>query len=256
MKLRASKPDYFLIARDAPHKTHRHVADETYKANRPSAPDELKRQIGQTKELVSQLWVHADEIPGYEADDIIATVAKKFSADSDLVIEIESSDKDLKQLLSDNVFCVDSLRNYRVDQQAFEEEFDFAPRSMLDYLALVGDASDNVKGVPGIGKVGAQKLIAQYGTLEKLYDHLDDITGATQQKLRDGRESAFHSKMMIQLMDVPEIGHKSIDDYQLDIDFDRFRTILIDQWWFTSAHKAIDELRRARVMPEQTSLFG
>ncbi len=256
MKLWASKPDYFVIARDAPQKTHRHEAYAEYKANRPSAPQELKRQIGQTKELIAQLGIHTEEIPGYEADDIIATIAKKFGDEKDLMVEIESSDKDLKQLITDNIICIDSLRDYRTDAASFVAEHGFPPTSMLDYLSLVGDASDNVPGVSWIGKVGAQKLIAEYTTLENIYDNIDDISGWTQQKLIDGKESAFHSKMLIQLMDVPDMEGKVLKDYMLDLDFDRFRTVMIDQRWFTSARKAIDELRLQRVMPEQTSLFG
>jgi DNA polymerase-1 len=127
---------------------------------------------------------------------------------------------------------------------------------MLDYLALMGDSSDNIPWVSGIGKVWAQKLIAQYHTLENMYEHIDEITGSTQKKLIEWKEAAFNSKMLVQLMYIPDMEQKSLEEYKLHVDFNRFRTILIDQRWFTSAHKAIDELRRQWIMPEQTSLFG
>jgi DNA polymerase-1 len=148
---------------------------------------------------------------------------------TDLHIEIESADKDLKQLITNNVTCINSMRDYRSTPESFRIEFDFEPASMLDYLALTGDASDNVPGVMGIGKVGAQKLIAQYHTLENMYEHIDEITGATQRKLIEGKEAAFHSKMLIQLMYIPDMEQKSLEEYKLHVDFDRFRTILIDQ---------------------------
>jgi len=119
-KILASKPDYFLIARDAPHKTLRHEAFEDYKGKRPPLPDDFKRQIRQTKELVKELNINSAEIPGYEADDIIATLAmqcKKFSQ-----VSIMSSDKDLKILLDECVVCSDPLKETLTTKDSFINE--------------------------------------------------------------------------------------------------------------------------------------
>ena len=149
-KLRQTKPDYFVIAWDAPVKTVRKEMDENYKANRTKMPDEFKRQMGMIKELVGQLAIPAEEIPGFEADDIIGTIASQVSDPNTLGVQIVSSDKDLKQLVKTwEVTMFDAMKNFTTTQKNFIEEYGFHPALMIDYLAIVGDSADNIKGIPG-----------------------------------------------------------------------------------------------------------
>lgn len=196
------KPDHFVIARDAGMETVRRQNFAEYKANRPSAPDDLKRQIGATQSLVEELGLPSYKVPGYEADDIIYTIARDRAALGDQVT-IVSSDKDLKQLISDNICTLDTMKKLRTDPKSFREEFGFEPALMLDYLSLIGDTSDNIPGVTGIGPKTATKLIQEYRTVENIYDNLDTIGGATAEKLRTGHESAILSKRLITLLETP-----------------------------------------------------
>lgn len=144
IKLFMDKPDYLVIAWDAPTKTIRHEMDETYKANRPAVDPDLKRQIPYTQEIVAQLQIPSIQIPGFEADDIIATLARTYKKEEHMQVVVVSSDKDLKQLIDDNVICRDAMKNMDTTKQLFIQEYGFEPEYMLDYLSLIGDSSDNI----------------------------------------------------------------------------------------------------------------
>lgn len=147
MKILAEKPDYFMIAWDSPVKTHRHEAYPEYKANRKKMEDDFKDQIPLVQSIVQELGLPSMVAPGYEADDILASFALKYKDEPRLSLDIYSGDKDLKQLLSQNVFCIDPMKNVVTTPQTFFQEFGFPPHHIVDYLSLLGDASDNVKGV-------------------------------------------------------------------------------------------------------------
>ena len=144
-KIFQEKPDYLVITRDAPVKTIRHETFPEYKANRKKMDDDFKHQIPVTKQIVEELGIPFMTVDGYEADDIIASLVRKYKDENDIIIDIYSSDKDLKQLLERNVFEVDPIKGTRTDTKLFMQEFLFEPQYILDYLALIGDSSDNVK---------------------------------------------------------------------------------------------------------------
>jgi DNA polymerase I len=137
LKILAEKPDYFVITWDSPVKTHRHESFPEYKANRKKMEDDFKQQIPFTQKMVEDMGLPNLVFPGYEADDIIATLISLYKTEPELVVDIYSSDKDLKQLLDHNIFCVDPMKNKRIDVKQFKQEFLFAPNLMLDYLSLV-----------------------------------------------------------------------------------------------------------------------
>ncbi|HOG15347.1 MAG TPA: 5'-3' exonuclease H3TH domain-containing protein [Candidatus Absconditabacterales bacterium] len=255
LKLFHDKPDYFVIARDDPTKTHRHEIYPEYKANRVKAPDDFKAQIPIVQELVNKLNIPNLIIPGYEADDIIASIVKKHNEDSEILFNIFSADKDLKQLLNDNVIFTDPSKGTPYKTKDFIQEFLFQPENILDYLALIGDSADNIKGVPGIGPKGAGTLIQKYQNIENIYQHIDEISGGIKEKLLDGKEEAFKSKDLISLLDVPEVNTIGIEDYRFDIDFNKYNEILVKEQNFVSMEKAIKELKNKFQMPQQTSLF-
>ena len=249
------KPDYFVLAWDAPHKTVRHEQYTEYKANRPTQPDDFKFQIWLTKNIVDQLNINYQEIPGYEADDIIATLARRWSQDG-LQVTIMTSDKDLKSLLDENICCVDPMKWLTHTAKSFVDERGFEPIHMIDYLALIGDASDNIPGVKGIGPKGAIGLIQKYHTLENIYAHIDEISKALQEKLVINQEIAHQSKTLIQLLDVPWLVTTPRENFLMKPSFEHYRKILIDQYQFNSMEKNIKALQDMYEKPQQMGLFG
>lgn len=253
-KALSSKPDYFLIAWDAPHKTLRHESFTEYKGKRPEIPDDFKWQIRATKDIIKELNINNAELPGYEADDIIATLAhqcKKFSQ-----VSIMTSDKDLKILLDDCVVCSDPMKEIVTTKDSFINEWWFEPKYFADYLAIIGDSSDNIPGVKWIGPKGAIDLIKQYQTIENIYEHIDEITGGIKEKLIAEKEMAFKSKELVTWMEVP--GWTDIDPKVIEnnIDFSHWKDILINKYQFMSLEKGIDALKKTYILPTQGGLFG
>jgi DNA polymerase I len=254
-KIFQEKPDYLVITRDSPVKTLRHQEYPEYKANRKKMDDDFKNQIPWTQQIVEQLSIPNVVIPTYEADDIIYTLAKKYGTHTDIVIDIYSSDKDLKQLLSDNVFCVDAMKSITTTPALFIKEFWFAPQYILEYLALIGDSADNIKGVTGIWPKKASDLIQKYQTIDNIYAHIDEITGDVKQKLIDGKEEAYTSRALIELKQVDEIQNSDIENFVLDLDFVKYKKVLVEEHHFASFEKTIDELKKKLQSPVQTGLF-
>ena len=198
-------PSYMMIAFDKG-KTFRHEKYEGYKDGRRETPDELKMQFPVAKELAKAMGIPCFEIDNYEADDIIGTFAKEVDENEDFISTIISSDKDLLQLISkDNEVKLLKTNDYiRMDEKTFVETYGFTPDKMIDLKGLMGDASDNIPGVKGIGEKTAIKLLQDYGTIENLYDHIEEIKGKTKEKLIEGKESAFFSKEIATIYkDVP-----------------------------------------------------
>lgn len=254
-KVFQEKPDYLVITRDAPVKTIRHDSFPEYKANRKKMDDDFIHQIPLTKQIVEELWIPFMTVDGYEADDIIASLVRKYQNEEDIIIDVYSSDKDLKQLLKSNVFEVDPIKWTRTDTKLFLQEFLFDPEYMLDYLSLIGDSADNIKGVSGIGPKQASELIKSYQTLDNIYAHIDDITGGLKQKLLDGKEDAYRSKDLIQLHTIPEIDKVALDQFKLSLDFDQTKKVLVQRYGFQSFEKLLDELKKKMMNPVQMGLF-
>lgn len=255
LKLFHDKPDYFVIARDAPTKTHRHEVYPEYKANRVKAPDDFKAQIPIVQDLVRKLNIANLVVPGYEADDIIASIVKKQKQNPKILCNIFSADKDLKQLLDDNVIFTDPSKWTAYKTKDFVQEFLFQPKNILDYLALVGDSADNIKWVPGIWPKWASILIQKYQNIENIYEQIEEISGWIKEKLLEWKEEAFKSKDLISLLNVPEIDFVNIEDYKFDIDFNKYQDILIKEQNFVSMEKALNELKNKFQMPQQSTLF-
>jgi len=256
LKLFEDKPDYFVIAWDAPQKTVRHEMFSEYKANRSATPDDFKSQIKIIKPLIEKLGIPSLETPGYEADDIIGTLAKKAEGNDLLQTIIFSSDKDLKQVLSDTCVFNDPMKQILTKPKDFVIEYGFEPILIVDYLALVWDASDNIPGVRGIGKKWASKLIQKYGDLDNIYANIEEITGSTKQKLIDWKDAAYHSKKLIQLIDVPGLEGADFEDFSYKFNFIEMEKDLIHYYKFMSMQKLLDKLKKIMQKPEQLSLFG
>ena len=193
--IREEKPEYMLVAFDKG-KTFRHEKYLDYKGGRNETPDDLKKQFSVAKKLVPLMGIKCFEIENYEADDIIGTYSKMALIDPEFETTIVSSDKDLLQLINEEteVKLLKQKDYIRMNEETFMDTYGIKPIRMIDLKGLMGDASDNIPGVKGIGEKTALKLLQEYDSLENVYDNIDNIKGATKQKLIDGKESAFMSK--------------------------------------------------------------
>ena len=188
------EPKYIMVAFDIG-KTFRHEKYDYYKGKRDETPDDLKRQFPVAKKILNAMGIKYFELAGYEADDIIGTFAKKVDENKDFIATIVSSDKDLLQLISDDV-SVKLLKpkDYiRMDKKAFKDTYGLEPIKMIDLKSLMGDSSDNIPGVKGIGEKTAIKLLQEYGSLDGVYNNLDSIKGAVHDKLANDKDNAYMS---------------------------------------------------------------
>ncbi|MCX7040519.1 MAG: DNA polymerase I [Spirochaetes bacterium] len=201
--VRARAPGYLAVAMDSRVPTFRHARYPAYKATREKAPEDLHAQVPVIEEILAALGVPCLQADGFEADDLIATLAEQCRA-AGRPCWIFSGDKDILQLIGGNVRLLAQERG-RSDIAEYSREKVFElrgvyPEQIVDFLALTGDASDNVPGVPGIGEKTAQKLLARYGSVDEIYARLDDVTPeGVRKKLVEGKESALLSRELVVL---------------------------------------------------------
>ncbi len=202
--LKEEEPDYAAVVFDEPGPTFRHDEFAEYKAQRMPMPDELQPQIPVIKQIVEAVNVTILSVPGYEADDVIGTLAKQAS-NQGTDVYIATSDKDALQLLDEHIRVYDTKlgREYTVDDLAKDKGI--RPDQVIDMMALSGDTSDNVPGIPGIGPKTALKLIKQYETLENVFEHTEDVSGKVLEKrLVEGAEAAATARKLVTIhIDVP-----------------------------------------------------
>ena len=190
------KPEYAVMLFDAKGKTFRHDLYEEYKANRPPMPEDLRTQIPYIKEIVDGFKIPVMEMVGYEADDLIGAMAL-LGESSGFSVVMVSGDKDLMQLVNKNCLMYDPMKDLWIDEALVLEKTGVSPEQITDMMGLTGDASDNIPGVPGIGKKTAPELIQQFGSLEKLFANLATINRKKlYENLVENREKAFLSKRL------------------------------------------------------------
>jgi DNA polymerase-1 len=250
--VRDRQPDAVVVAMDSRIPTFRHVRYEPYKANREKAPEDLHAQVPVIEEILAALRVPCLRSDGFEADDVIATLAED-SRKARRACWILSGDKDILQLIGGNVRLLAQERG-TADLTEYSREKVFEtrgvyPEQIVDFLALTGDASDNVPGVAGIGEKSAQKLLAQYGSLDAVYEKLSEVTPPSiRAKLEAGRESALLSRELVTLRrDVP--GLPSFETLRgTEIDIDAAVPLLLREGMKTLAAD-MAAVRRARAAP-------
>ncbi len=197
--LREKNPAYLAVAYDSRGPVFRHEMYSDYKANRAAMPEDLQVQIPYIKELVRGFNILSFEIPGVEADDIIASAALQLSRLGHKVVVV-SGDKDLLQLVDDRIVVWEPMKDRVMDCQAVRDKYNVGPDQLLDCFALIGDSSDNIPGVPGIGPKTAETLINQYGTIEGVYAHLEGMKKSKmKERLAENKEAAFLSRELIRL---------------------------------------------------------
>ncbi|HEX6801062.1 MAG TPA: 5'-3' exonuclease H3TH domain-containing protein [Candidatus Binatia bacterium] len=208
--LKQYQPEYVAVALDAGRETFRNEMFAAYKGNRPEAPSLLIPQFPYFRKVLDALNLPLLELPGYEADDIIATLCDRL-ADKGCELVVVSSDKDLMQLVTNGVKLLDSAKDRWIGKDEVREKFGVSPEQVIEVMGLMGDAVDNIPGVKGIGEKTAGALIQQFQSLENLYDHLDEIEqmklrGAARVRkiLEEGKDAAFLSRALATVKrDVP-----------------------------------------------------
>ena len=212
-------PGAFAAVFDPKGKTFRHEMYTEYKATRQKTPEDLHAQIPLVEEILGALGVRCLRTEGYEADDLIATLAKR-ARDEGRECWVVSGDKDLLQLVRGSVKALrpDSTFSYRpYGEEEVEAEWGVSPPRILDYLSLTGDASDNVPGVKGIGDKTALKLMSEFGDLDSIYSRLSDVKpDSLRKKLEEGRESAMLSRKLITLEEAVPIDLGDLDELSVD----------------------------------------
>lgn len=192
--IKEENPTYIMVAFDKG-KTFRHDKYDSYKAGRAEMPDELRMQFPKAKEVLDAMGIKHFEIENYEADDIIGTLAKKVEEEDEFIATIVSSDKDLLQLISDEVVVklLKQSGHILMTREEFKNTYQVEPIKMIDLKALMGDASDHIPGVKGIGEKTAINLLTKYGSLNDLYENIESVTGKTKEKLLADKDNAYMS---------------------------------------------------------------
>ena len=245
------KPTRILVAFDKG-KTFRHDKYDFYKGGRSETPDELKQQFPIAKEMLGYMGIKYYEIDNYEADDIIGTFAKFCDEDDNYIGTIISSDKDLLQLLSNQVdIKLLKQKDYiRYNPETFKADYGIEPARMVDLKALMGDASDNIPGVKGVGEKTALKLLQQYETLDGIYNNLDNIKGAIHDKLANDKESAYMSYEIATICRETPIDINMEDIIYREPDYDKLNKLYEDLEFFSFLKKA--KVKKDTVSSEYT----
>ena len=215
------KPDYLAVVFDTKEPTFRHKRYEPYKATREKMPEEMIDQFPRIVEVINAFNIPVIEKPGYEADDVIATLAKQAEKEKIETLMV-TGDKDFMQLLTPLTKMYVSRPGKDVeiyDPDTLKEKLNMTPSQVIDYLALMGDSSDNIPGVPGVGEKTAKQLLEEYHSLDNIYQNLDKITkNVLKEKLIAGKESAYLSKELVTIeLNVP-----------LDITFEQMKMTAFD----------------------------
>ncbi len=236
------QPEYLAVVMDTKEKTFRHKQYPEYKATREKMPDELAEQLPVIDDLVTKLNIPYLKREGFEADDIIGTLSK-MAAEEGFQVRVLSGDKDFAQLVNDSVHIVNPKDNVSWTPSYVKEKWGVPPEMIIDLLGLMGDASDNVPGVPGVGPKTAVKLISEHGSILDLYDNLDNVKNPKLKlKLEENREKALLSRELVTIktdMDaMPSWDEIKIDSMDIDATRSVFQTFEL-----FNLMKPLDEVR-------------
>jgi len=222
--LKEHDPDSMAVIFDAPGKTFRDDLYKEYKANRSAMPDDLRQQIDWVNEIVEALGLPLLSIKGVEADDVIGTFARE-AEEKNLPVLICSGDKDLSQLVTENVLVSDTMKGVTYDIEGVKDKMGVYPNQIIDYLALIGDTSDNIPGVPKVGPKTAAKWLMEHGSLDEILKHADEIKGKVGEYLRDSLEQIPLSHQLATIKTDVELD-RSIEQLTLnDPDEEKLKTL-------------------------------
>lgn len=233
-------PQHIIISFDRKAPTFRHEMSEQYKANRPPMPVELISQVEPVKQFFDLITLPEISMDGYEADDVLATLALHFKSEYEVVIV--TGDKDYSQLVDDKIRLYDPMKDVEIDREAVIAKFGVTPEQFIDYLALVGDASDNIPGVKGIGPKTATDLLSRYQDLDSIYANLDEISGKTHDKLATDKANAYLSQELAKIITdvpilIPDLERISFSPIDL-----QFALPLLTEYEVTSIKRRIESI--------------
>jgi DNA polymerase-1 len=228
---REERPTHLTCVFDAPGENFRNQLYRAYKAHRPPMPPELVPQVAMVRTVVEAFGLTTLEVPGYEADDVIAALARIGTA-AGMAVVICSSDKDLLQLCSADVQLLDTMKNRKLGPAEVREKFGVGPEQVGDVLALMGDSIDNVPGVPGIGPKTAAELINKYGTLDELLAHAGEVKGKRGEALLAARDSVRVSRELVRLRDDAPLPKTLSELHRVDPDRERLRALFHELEFF------------------------
>ena len=239
--LRIIKPDYLALTFDRPTPTFRHKEFAPYKAHRPSLPDSMRAQFGRVRDVVAAFNIPIYELDGFEADDLLGTLSRQAEAQQVRTV-IATGDLDTLQLIDDWIRVTFARSPRRgefeyFDRAAVEARYGFGPEHVVDYKALVGDTSDNIPGVPGIGQKTASKLIQQYGTLEDILAHLDELAPRVKTSLAENRDQVIQSKRLATIVCDAPVTLDLEGARALNYDPDLARRVLYELEFYSLADK-------------------
>jgi DNA polymerase-1 len=203
-------PQHIIVSFDRKAPTFRHEMSEQYKANRPPMPDELVPQIEPVKQFFHNIGLPEISQDGLEADDILATLATRLKENYEIVIV--TGDKDYSQLVQDGVTLYDPMKDINIDREQVIARYGITPEQFVDYLAIVGDSSDNIPGVKGLGPKGAETLLKEYVTLDNVYANLDKLPEKVREKLTNDRDNAYLSRDLAQMVLDAPIHTPTVED--------------------------------------------
>ncbi|HKL57928.1 MAG TPA: DNA polymerase, partial [Sphaerochaeta sp.] len=254
--LRENNPEYMVVAMDSHGPTFRHDMYEPYKANREAAPEDLHSQVPIINAILKALEIPMVAMMGFEADDIIATLSQEATRHNIDTIMF-TGDKDLLQLVDEHIFALRPAKKgesvYRLMGSAeVQQEFGVLPSQVVDYLSLVGDSSDNVPGVKGIGPKGASKLLQQFGTLEEIYKNIRLCAKGEQKKLTEGSDLAKLSKSLVELKrDLFTVDSFDTEEYLLDDLNYKAAIPLFEELGMNSIPRELEKLANGGVAPKK-----
>lgn len=257
--LENEKPDYIVVAFDTKEKTFRHEKFPDYKANRQLIPDDMIYQLDYIKNILEAMDIKIITAPGFEADDIIGTLANQFKQ-KNVNSYLVTPDKDFLQLIENGIYVYKPLKKSVEDAEIYDskkvqQEYEITPEQFIDFLALTGDPTDNIPGVKGIGEKTAIELIKQYGSLDNIYSNLDKISKASlKQKLIEGKELAYLSRELVTIkkniplnVNLEELKISSPDISKLER--------LLNELEIKTFNKRLENVLNVRIKSQPTTLF-
>jgi DNA polymerase-1 len=246
-------PTHGAVVFDAPGKKARDEVYEAYKANREKMPDDLREQLPWIDKVVHAHKFPLLRVPGVEADDVIGTLARQ-ARERGAQVVIVSADKDFAQLIDDDVRMQDTIKDVVYDPELVRKKWGVPPHQIVDLLALWGDKSDNIPGVPGVGQKGAGQLLEQYGSLEGIYDHIEELKGKKKQNLLDHKDDAYLSRRLATIDQHVDLDGTTLEDLAITAPTEDERNALYRELEFFSllsdkdAAGAVDEGMDFRVL--------
>jgi len=238
--VKKENPEYLLAVFDTPEPTFRHKEFPQYKATRPAPEDALVFQLKNMRGVVDMLGVKTFTAPGFEADDIIASVCKKF--ESTVKVFILSADKDVAQMINRDVLIYNEMKDKIIGEAEVLEKYGVSPAKFRDWLALTGDSSDNIPGARGIGPKSATKLLGAFSGVEEIYEKIGEVPANLKDKLLASRENVFLSKKLVTLLkDIPL--DFALDDLSFRVDEEKVKSVA-GKWEFSSMLKGSAEIKR------------